>query len=278
MTNGDPDIINDPEFQPKKKENWNDIFADPKKKKSPAAISHHRTSDHEVRILQQKTTPVSSGSSGSSYKCGACNFSTNRMNVFILHNKSHTKEELTSPKKAATVTPKAKATPKTLNQTLRDVKQTPIIDMSDDEDEIFESPKVRKKKPRKTPAKSAKATKKAAAVVDEPKPNAEIKSSLLADWSDDEVAVEQKPIVAPSLEEPVVVPPVKAESPIKCRNIPKKRNDFTFDDLKVDEIVQKKEDQPPKIESEIEEEDLEKLLDEVGGEGKLLFHYVFPLS
>lgn len=54
-------------------------YASPKAYKSPSTT--------------HKTPPSAAGSSGADYKCHLCNFSTNRLNVIVLHNKIHSSEK-----------------------------------------------------------------------------------------------------------------------------------------------------------------------------------------
>ena len=69
---------------------------------SPTKVIHPRfqgQSDHEVRIRRQESTPPSSSSSSvtspmssptsGTYTCDTCNFQTGRLNLMILHKKSH---------------------------------------------------------------------------------------------------------------------------------------------------------------------------------------------
>ncbi|RZF46281.1 hypothetical protein LSTR_LSTR014681 [Laodelphax striatellus] len=125
LTHGDPDILNDPEFQPEEKEDYRELFGKKPAKKSklehtkewrirslgdsafksntkngrqsltPRAVTHPRFinkalgkgSDHEVRIRSQSNDILQS--SGKLYNCHLCGFSASRINVIILHNKSH---------------------------------------------------------------------------------------------------------------------------------------------------------------------------------------------
>uniref|UniRef100_A0A336LHP3 CSON001313 protein n=1 Tax=Culicoides sonorensis TaxID=179676 RepID=A0A336LHP3_CULSO len=312
MVNGDPDIINSEEFQPtskSKKDTWNDIFVDPNKKQktpkkdnseTPGQITYHRNSDHEVRILEQAnaiaTTPTSN-----QYKCRVCTFSTNRMNVFILHNKTHTKEELASPKSThMKIVPKSKTvqksieTPKpgrTIQKSLRELKKTPIIDDFVDEflNETYSDKKTSKKKRRGKKTTPAKATteqvsEKKSQIKEKPdekveeednKINTEIRKELLADWSDEDVGTEEKPLtVEPKDESTNSIDSIDKDntkaldilkkdeksdrdlnsstSPVKCRNIPKKR-DFVFDDVKNDEKHKREVEKQLEIEKKINE-------------------------
>lgn len=260
------------------------------KKDSPGQITSHRNSDHEVRILGQCTTPSTpANASTNSYKCRVCPFSTNRMNVFILHNKTHTKEQLATTPKAAPTKPviETPKTPRTLDKTLREPKKTPIVDDYLSESDIDTTTEKTKKKKRgkKTPVTTAgksnvnqetptvkkitrrgkqeekkEIEKEKKEVV---KINTEIKNELLADWSDDDLGQEEK-----DEEKSEIIEPKKTElddakkkdevavddkdmkvekeeeivavaSPIKCRNIPKKR-DFVFDELKEEKLQESK--------------------------------------
>lgn len=284
------------------------FFFSAPKKESPAQITYHRNSDHEVRILEQSQSTPKTPATDNSYKCRVCSFSTNRMNVFILHNKTHTKDDLTTPAKPtpAKATPKSKAkakamveipttTPKstrTLEKSLREPKKAPIIDDFVNDyisGSDTETPSKKKRRGgKKTPAKAQTSVKKSQrkAKVEEKKEseetkiNTEIKNELLADWSDDEFAPESA-LVKP--EEPKAgchqpvkklsdkksselfdnlkkdneeeVKPEVAKSPIKCRNIPKKR-DFVFDEVKdeAEEVIDEKKKEKEEKKREKEEE------------------------
>lgn len=212
------------------------------------------------------------------------------MNVFILHNKTHTKDELSTPKPPVKATPKTKGatkvvveTPKTtrtLDKSLREPKKTPIIDDFVDDylsgsDTEEKSPKKKRRGKKGVAAKSSpaptpvkKTTRKTKAEEEKKEPeetkiNTEIKDELLADWSDDELFVQNVTGEVTEKAEPsdprksselfdnlkkdedndVKTEVAATTSPIKCRNIPKKR-DFVFDELKDEhEVVDDKKQQ-----------------------------------
>ncbi|XP_063697262.1 uncharacterized protein LOC134828185 [Culicoides brevitarsis] len=286
MVNGDPNIINSEEFQPTKikKETWSDIFIDPNrkqkipKKDTPNQTNVQKNMDHGVRILEQSSAiPMTPAlQSGNPYKCRACSFSTNRMNVFILHNKTHTKEELVSPKSTAKNVLKQKTSskavvplkpPRNLDKILREPKKPSVVDdYKEDylnESEIEDKPTAKRKRRGKnvpsTPAKTTGSKTQKEKTKDEKterpddiKINTEIKNKLLADWSDDELSQEEKnqsdtkeskQKESSSDKNNQTFDNLKEDSgkniPIKCHNIPKKR-DFVFYELREDERKEEK--------------------------------------
>ncbi|XP_047003934.1 mucin-17-like isoform X1 [Schistocerca americana] len=125
MTGGDPQILSDSEFAPKEKTTWKTIFCEDKKPVSPTEwfpkpakmnknsavtpevqshkptvrrrITHPRLlrilrgeeADHEVRIRPQPSVNNSASEKSAPYHCPTCDFTSNRLNVIILHNKYH---------------------------------------------------------------------------------------------------------------------------------------------------------------------------------------------
>lgn len=120
------------------------------------------------------STPSPAASSAGTYSCHSCPFTTTRLNVLILHNKTH----------SVTFTPytpspvRKKPTPKSATKPAPKTPKTP------------KTPKPRKEKTDKTPKKSSQAQKRSAEEKEDkneskkPKTEQEIKSSLLADWDD----------------------------------------------------------------------------------------------
>ncbi|CAH2049292.1 unnamed protein product, partial [Iphiclides podalirius] len=114
------------------------------------------------------TTPTMSSSG--IYSCHACSFTTTRLNVLIMHNKTH----------SITFTP---YTPSPVRKKIAKVKSTP---------NSCKTPKVRKIKKEKpvkvnnnSQAQKRLSQEQAVEIeVKKPKTDAEIKSSLLADWDD----------------------------------------------------------------------------------------------
>lgn len=145
-------------------------------------------SERPVPIL---STPVASNSS--MYSCHACSFTTTRLNVLILHNKTHSASFIpyTPSPIRSKVTPKSsKSTPKTR--------------------------RPRKNKIENPVKKSAHGKKRAAEEpssdeVKKPKTDEEIKSSLLADWDDVDEESNDESATLPMVVSPEV--PAGAESP-----------------------------------------------------------------
>lgn len=144
------------------------------------------------------STPVAS--SGALYACHACSFSTSRLNVMILHNKTHSISFTPYTPSPVRKKPTAKSSP----------KSTPVSS---------KTPKIRKprkeksdKEPKKAKGQKRSAESQPGVDAKKTKTDEEIKTSLLADWDDvdedshDEVS---SPIGTPA--SPKV--PVAAESP-----------------------------------------------------------------
>ncbi|XP_055326946.1 mucin-17 isoform X2 [Sitodiplosis mosellana] len=142
-TGGDPDIIDSEEFQPEQKPNIANIFGDqtPKMKKgvgrgrrkaTPSIdedLTYSRTKNFSLKAahttptlstpksytsssLTSHRSPASASTSTAStsdFRCYLCNFSTTRLNVIVLHNKTHAPETKVEPQPAA----KTKKTPVT---------------------------------------------------------------------------------------------------------------------------------------------------------------------
>ncbi|CAH1959657.1 unnamed protein product [Acanthoscelides obtectus] len=191
---GNPNILSDPEFMPKKKFNLNDLFQDqsPKPKKSKeknknkstsssndtSHITHRRflgtesLNDYRAYICIQY--PGKDRTSGDpeddevikintepdqQYKCCTCTFATKRLEVMIMHRKSHIQGVYvsTTPRKYKSRTVK------------RQKKHRPKV----------EGPKEKK---RKVLVQSAEISPK----VDKPQLSKELTSELLAEWDDDD--------------------------------------------------------------------------------------------
>lgn len=168
----------------------------------------------EVPQENEQENPVSTpatptASNSGIYACHACSFTTTRLNVLILHNKTH----------SVSFTPYTPSPVRKKLTTKSSTKSTPVI---------TKTPKVRRPRKEKTEKEAKKTTqsnKKRAA--DEETNNAqtkkvktdeEIKSSLLADWDDgDEESIDEStamvmagsPVVPEAAESPAV--PTSAE-------------------------------------------------------------------
>ena len=104
------EIFGDPNENKAKRKSTSSAKSSPTKKAKPEAkseprrpISHPRFKpggeQHQVRIMQQPSTPYhldlqkkeesKAASSQGNYTCQTCGFSASRLNVFILHSKTH---------------------------------------------------------------------------------------------------------------------------------------------------------------------------------------------
>lgn len=138
------------------------------------------------------STPTTSNSGN--YSCHACSFTTTRLNVLILHNKTH----------SASFTP---YTPSPVRKILSN--------------KLVKSPskttKVRRPRKENTdkPIKKTQGKKRTAEntndVVKKPKTDEEIKSSLLADWDDGDEESNDESVVLPHAASPEI--PAMAKSP-----------------------------------------------------------------
>lgn len=243
-TNGDPDIINSYQEEPKRKSNnWKNLFVEPNKikKKSNKEICtaekslQGKRTEHEVKIMEQKKNS-SSKESCSLYTCSVCNFATSRLNVLIIHNKTHKNDDLVSP----SVGVQQKAQVRTLKaRQLSEIKQEPVINVNFDSDsdslEVKISSKAEKKKKvstlRKTVKSKYKKIKKPNVVV---RKNVSVKTKnldlvkqvqivknditdkILADWDDDDLTLDD------------VTKPAENETEKMKESSPA----LTFDDLK----------------------------------------------
>ncbi|XP_032514462.2 uncharacterized protein LOC116767970 [Danaus plexippus] len=163
-------------------------------------------------------------SSSGLYVCHACQFSTQRLNVLILHNKTH----------SVSFTPYSPSPVK--KKPLSKIKSTPVTS---------KTPKERKrrtekseKKERKTQSNKRSAETETISEVKKPKTDEEIKSSLLADWDDgdEESADESSTIVTAGSPEV----PMAAESPAVPTPAELPNNQDTVEDKK-DSPTQKPE-------------------------------------
>lgn len=147
-------------------------------------------------INKQQTNSTPTMTSSGLYACHACQFTTTRLNVLILHNKSH----------SATFTP---YTPSPVRKKqVKTPKSTPLT---------TKTPKQKKPRPekseiisKKSPGHKRAADPRSTPEVKKPKTDEEIKSSLLADWDDgDEESNDESTMVMAGSPEV----PVAAESP-----------------------------------------------------------------
>lgn len=225
LTGGDPDIISSNKFTRQKKPDISALFGEkklPKKKRdrddnsrerrhdsgsssdTPSRkITHPRflkDSDHEVRIRHQpsslSSTPTNSAGGSPQYTCYICNFTSARLNVIVLHNKTHSSGGKTPPVKTKVKThlqPKPKASSES---------ETP-------KRKYTKKDKGESNRPRKeiaTDAVKRKYTKQSEKANKKKKPDPELREKLLADWedeSDDEMEVEfNKTAGTTSIEDP----------------------------------------------------------------------------
>ncbi|CAH0718238.1 unnamed protein product, partial [Brenthis ino] len=144
---------------------------------------------------QQATFNTPTMSSAGIYACHACNFTTTRLNVLILHNKTH----------SVTFTP---YTPSPVRKkTSKSLKSTPVTTKTPKQ----KKPRQEKSdKPKKTPSIKRTADPESNIEVKKQKTDEEIKSSLLADWDDgDEESNDDSAMVMAGSPEV----PIAAESP-----------------------------------------------------------------
>lgn len=147
-------------------------------------------------INKQQTNSTPTMTSSGLYACHACQFTTTRLNVLILHNKSH----------SVTFTP---YTPSPVRKKqVKTPKSTPLT---------TKTPKQKKPRPekseiisKKSPGHKRAADPRSTPEVKKPKTDEEIKSSLLADWDDgDEESNDESTMVMAGSPEV----PIAAESP-----------------------------------------------------------------
>ncbi|KAJ2949541.1 hypothetical protein O0L34_g15461 [Tuta absoluta] len=181
------------------------------------SVTDDKPKEPAVTIAPVSTpTATTSGT----YSCPTCNFSTMRLNVLILHNKTHsvtyTPYTPSPARKKSPVKSVTKSSPKT--------SKTP------------KTPKPRKEKaekaPKKTVGKKRAADNKPEIVAKKTKTDEEIKSSLLADWDDDAddesndgsgVLITRSPELPVGAESPAA--PVSAELPAPGDVSPEKKSD-----------------------------------------------------
>lgn len=178
------------------------------------------------------STANTSGSISGVYPCPLCAFTTTRLNVLILHNKTHSatytpytpspvrkKPIVKSPQKSI-----INKTPKARKPRKEKVEKTEKVDKTDvtEKTEKTERPENTKKTENDDISKKSQARKRS--IEEEPettevkkvKTDEEIKSSLLADWDDmDEDSNDKSPEVAPASPElpAVAAQPMPAEVP-----------------------------------------------------------------
>ena len=226
LTNGNPNILNEEPFVEKKKEkvDYSLIFGDPEeiqqKKEdinqksvirkmkareergtvsSPKAITHPRflgRSDHTVRILTQPSTPfhlargekTPASPAAQSYTCSVCDFATARVNVMLLHNKSHSAPEKTNLANYARSRPSTETKPR-----LSEVKGTRLFADAKanlaSKRKLVQSPRVNHTEP--SPKKS-KVVKKPKVTKKEKEEREEKKNAIFGDWSEDENEEEEE--------------------------------------------------------------------------------------
>uniref|UniRef100_A0A6P7GUB7 Titin-like n=1 Tax=Diabrotica virgifera virgifera TaxID=50390 RepID=A0A6P7GUB7_DIAVI len=216
MVGGNPNILSEPQFRPEVKRNYvNEIFGTPNSKKrtntdnsikrsttktqlDTSHITHRRflgsddykayiciqypgkdripDSDDE-KVVELKTEPERE------YDCHTCSYSTKRLEVMILHIKSHIQFEDSPPikKRKKPVTPKPKKKEPAKSAKRQRMSASQLNDTSNDE--APEPPKERKKKTKTSPS-----VKKSPKVVEEVKPknSSDIRNDLLAEWDDEE--------------------------------------------------------------------------------------------
>lgn len=221
-----------------------------------------------------RITPSTSSTPSAAYKCHICGFESNRQNVIILHNKSHTNDSF-----KPTVRKGLKPIPMKLTSVKRAQRMKIVISDSETDEPVEEIIKILPKRGRKRKNQPANKIVKKKSIsepeliedssdtsdVPSKKVKTELKYKILADWSDPDTSsdidegtilsknenlilndVKEKKVIS------VVVPPVT-----KYRNIPKKeRREFVIEDCNV-VLVDDSLDSPARNVSKIEETDLE---------------------
>ncbi|GAB0090518.1 hypothetical protein DMENIID0001_052540 [Sergentomyia squamirostris] len=294
-TEGDVELVKSIQSSPQKGSSsaWQEVFSDGKEKKgkkTPAQISPKKgrksaattpvgntispltktfigkPREHEIKFLSGASVAAktTTDSTAGLYKCHACNFSCNRINVIVLHSKIHTNEgtssqskvspkskpKITIPKivtppepKSEDETPKISKKPKTRTPVVKPPKKRGKRKLSESLEEV-EVPvaKIQKEKVEKVPEVKQPVKKR--------KTDLEWKNELLADWSEDEELdrsstnvsaqanetepeKDNKPKTTPEIEKTPLASQIRDEvksPPIKYRNIPKKdRRDIVLE-------------------------------------------------
>lgn len=165
-------------------------------------------------------------SSGGQYACHACPFTTTRLNVLILHNKTHSVSYIPyipTPIKKKPVHKTVKTNPVTPKP------PKPKKPRQEKPEKVNKKPQSQKRPAETEPASEVK----------KPKTDEEIKSSLLADWDDgdEESNDESSPMVMPrspelpvAAESPAVPTPAElpsAQIPEETQTLQKKSNEST---------------------------------------------------
>lgn len=303
LTGGDLDIVKKTQSSPHKSTTsaWSDVFTDGKVKKGKKTLGLSPTTrgrrnyktqkknvfpvtktflskprEHEIRFLSgnSSATKTKTDSSLGLYKCHACPFSCNRINVIVLHSKTHTTETASNTQVKRPTSPKSKA-----KRPIPPKIVTPLEHLSEDEvtTRVIKSPSVQTPvvKPPKKRAKrkisetleenivNVERTEGKITEVKQPmkkrKTDLEWKNELLADWSEDEEAEQSSENNSlytkelenkeenferlPEIEKVNRVPEIEERKekvkspPIKYRNIPKKdRRDIILESGELMEI------------------------------------------
>ncbi|CAH0389993.1 unnamed protein product [Bemisia tabaci] len=256
-TGGNPNILQSEEFAPSAKKSYQELFATPKKPKdgkegsgsgrrgrpsegkanskaspmtpvqSPSvrSITHPRfigrstTPNHESRVRQQPPPDSDDAPPRNVYKCHSCDFTTIRLNVIVLHNKSHTgsnadfspkdKDILTkkfTPKLRVNSTPKMKAVGeamkrKSVNESPSTPKRahlSPVTTKKENEKQSPSSTSEPKATPEVTseaksvPKKRGAKPTKMEKVTKVMKENETIRNDLLKDWDEEDETAEEE--------------------------------------------------------------------------------------
>ena len=169
---------------------------------SPKPITHPRflgRSDHTVRILTQPSTPfhVARGDKSpaslasptpQSYTCSLCDFATGRVNVMLMHSKSHSAPERTNLANYARARSSTDSKPR-----LSEVKGTRLFADAKanlaSKRKLVQSPRVNQTEP--SPKKN-KVVKKPKVTKKEKEEREEKKNAIFGDWSEDENEEEEE--------------------------------------------------------------------------------------
>ncbi|XP_044262220.1 titin-like [Tribolium madens] len=210
-TDGNPNILADPIFAPQKRSNIiAEVFGSPAPKKTPKEgkhargrssknsgkkpklnITHRRflgCDDYEAHIRVQfpgKDVENSSGDEeivklnaepNKTFNCSSCNFQTNRIDVMLFHVKCHIKGIASPmPVKKKTVPKKKKS--KIIKHITSDDDHTNSSSAFLDTDSEEEKPKPKRRRRVTSPKKKPKRNEE---------PTIDIRTNLLAEWSDSE--------------------------------------------------------------------------------------------
>lgn len=208
---------------------------------SQNVVTHPRflgKDDHQVRLLVQKEKPLVPRTE-KTYTCPTCDYETSRVDIIVLHIKTHIKGDYypskatLSPKKGRKFTQKSKSElkmPRTkttsIDEDLDLLNKGLSISLSSS-DEDFDDEPVKPKRKYKSPKRKPKKIKKSdpeQVIQEVPK---DIRTDILAEWEED------------SEDESIILPKKYSEKETKT-TVPNKNSDkscFDFDEDDVGEAL-----------------------------------------